>query len=166
MTAADPSTSDEDEVTIGQLDVKPGAALADEEKAGTSPQLLSRDSPAGKRGTASPATPIEDPEPPPFPEGGYGWVAVFCMFMIQFFVVGITNSVGIFTGYFVGSATFPGSANTILAFSSTLGTAGMNLYGPLTGPLAERLTYRVAACTGAIFLAAGGVIMSFANQVR
>ncbi|KAI9004011.1 major facilitator superfamily domain-containing protein [Hyaloraphidium curvatum] len=104
-----------------------------------------------------------DENPPP--EGGYGWVIVAIMFIIQFFVIGIANSVGIFTGYFVANATFPGAANTLLSFSATLTQTGMNLYGPLTGNIADRVSYRLVACTGAVLLAAGGVINSFAVYV-
>lgn len=88
-----------------------------------------------------------------------------CMFFVQFFVVGIANSVGIFTGYFVGNATFPGAQNTLLAMAATLTSAGMNLYGPFTGMAAERFGYRIVACTGALFLLAGGVVNSYAVEV-
>jgi OFA family oxalate/formate antiporter-like MFS transporter len=41
----------------------------------------------------------------------------------------------------------------------------MNLYGPITGQLAERLGYRIVACTGACFVLGGGILLSFATAV-
>lgn len=48
-------------------------------------------------------------------------------------------SVGLFTDYFVSNAVFPGAANTLLSFSATLTTTGIDFYGPITGMLAEKI---------------------------
>lgn len=98
-----------------------------------------------------------------FPDGGVlAWTSVFCQFAVHFFVLGISTSVGLFTDYFVSNAVFPGAANTLLSFASTLTTTGIDLYGPLTGLLAEKFSYRLVACTGAILVCSGGLINSFA----
>ncbi|KAI9024177.1 major facilitator superfamily domain-containing protein [Hyaloraphidium curvatum] len=106
------------------------------------------------------------PPTPDFPDGGFvAWTVVFAMFLVEFFVCGIANSVGVFIGYFVNTGTFPGAANTQLSLCASLTMVGMNLYGPVTGALADRISYRGVACTGAILTVVAGVTNSFANQV-
>lgn len=101
-----------------------------------------------------------------FPDGGFkAWISVFCQFVAHFWAIGISTSVGVFTDYFVGNAVFPGAQNTLLSWSATLMTVGLDLWGPLTGYLAERFSYRLLACTGAVLIAAGGIINSFAVAV-
>lgn len=53
---------------------------------------------------------------PYFPDGGYGWVVVGCMFATNLVTWGINSSFGVFLSFYVENDYFPGATQLQFAF--------------------------------------------------
>ncbi|KAJ0276176.1 hypothetical protein CBS470a_010930 [Colletotrichum nupharicola] len=96
-----PSIQDNDHGGVVQMPDSVSRAAESEKRNDTSPSQ-----------TSSPRT-SEEVE---FKEGGYGWVVVACVFLINAHTWGLNSSYAVFLAYYLNSGAFPGASPITLAF--------------------------------------------------
>ncbi|WYZ35736.1 hypothetical protein EsH8_X_000383 [Colletotrichum jinshuiense] len=120
------------------------------EKDGGSPT-----SPAGSR-------PNEQVE---FKEGGYGWVVVGCVFLINAHTWGINSSYAVFLAYYLNSGAFPGATPISLAFVGGLSFSIALLIAPVVTFCIPRLGTQLTLGTGVVIQAVALIGASFTTQI-
>lgn len=65
------------------------------------------------------------------PNGGYGWVCTFCVFLITVHTWGINSAWGVILAHFLSHSTFPGASRIEYAFIGGLSICQALLIGPL-----------------------------------
>ncbi|KAI9040181.1 MFS general substrate transporter [Aspergillus affinis] len=65
------------------------------------------------------------------PDGGYGWVCTFCVFMITVHTWGVNSAWGVILAYFLSNSTFPGAGHLDYAFIGGLSISQCLLIGPI-----------------------------------
>ncbi|KXS14951.1 MFS general substrate transporter [Gonapodya prolifera JEL478] len=105
--------------------------------------------------------------PPPYviPDGGYGWVIVYAVFMITFICVGLPSAWGVYQRQFYYEQYFPGATNFQLAFIGSVGAGCQMLFGSAGGRVSDKIGPRNTALLGTVFMTTGLVLASFATQV-
>ncbi|KAK9720537.1 hypothetical protein K7432_004081 [Basidiobolus ranarum] len=99
------------------------------------------------------------------PDGGFGWLVVFGCFLVNFVVLGVQYTYGIYQEYYYTVLFQKQEKISTLSLVGTLSTTLTAILGIFTGRLIDRYGYRTIASTGAIFLTAGLIAASFANKV-
>nr|QFR37148.1 MFS transporter [Cyberlindnera americana] len=99
------------------------------------------------------------------PDGGYGWVCVFCAFLILFSTWGNNSAFGVYLAYYIDNDTFPGSTRMDFAWIAGLIVFGAQAFAPFA-MIADRmigfkLTMSIALCTHF----AGYLLASFATKI-
>jgi len=97
------------------------------------------------------------------PDGGYGWLVVFCGFSVQFITVGMQNSSGTMLPALLKEYNQSEGAT---AWVGSLGIGVMFLCGPLTTRMCERYSCRTVGCIGAFLCVFGLVMSSFAKSLE
>ncbi|KFY57751.1 hypothetical protein V497_05302 [Pseudogymnoascus sp. VKM F-4516 (FW-969)] len=130
----------------------PGSSETDTEKAAA-------EAPVG-------LAPLADlPVPDVCPDGGYGWVVVACVFLINAHTWGINSSYGIFLSYYLSHSFFPSATPLHYAFVGGLSIAMSQVVSPLATFLIRRHGIYVPLLLGLVLQTAALLGASFAWQI-
>lgn len=99
------------------------------------------------------------------PDGGYGWIVVFCSFVFNFTSFGSNASYGTFLNYYLSHDAFPDSTSLDFAFIAGLSTGTCLIIAPLTSILIRRIGYRITIILGMLIQFASFMGASFATKV-
>ncbi|KAK0475833.1 major facilitator superfamily domain-containing protein [Armillaria novae-zelandiae] len=99
------------------------------------------------------------------PDGGYGWVCVFCSFVVHFFALGIESSWGVYQSHYFTSHDLGPISSSDLAWVGSIQATGQPLVGILAGILAQRIGYRLTGFIGTCIMCIGLVSASFSTHV-
>ncbi|KAG8229385.1 hypothetical protein J437_LFUL000906 [Ladona fulva] len=91
------------------------------------------------------------------PDGGWGWVVVFGVALMNMTTQSLVSSFGLLFGDWLESK---GESTAGAALIMSVMVATTNLSGLLTGPVIRRFSYRKVALSGAILTASGLIITS------
>ena len=104
-------------------------------------------------------------EPPPSPNGGYGWVCVVCVALINAHTWGLNSSYGVFLAYYLANNVFPGATYLEFAFVGSLSIACALLVSPVATIFTRKFGTRTTLFTGVVFETASLIGASFASQI-
>ncbi|KAK6000036.1 hypothetical protein QM012_004024 [Aureobasidium pullulans] len=104
-------------------------------------------------------------EPPPAPNGGYGWVCVVCVACINGHTWGLNSSYGVFLAYYLANNVFPGATYLEFAFVGSLSIACALLVSPVATIFTRKFGTKTTLFTGVAFETASLIGASFANQI-
>ncbi|KAG7440738.1 MFS general substrate transporter [Guyanagaster necrorhizus] len=99
------------------------------------------------------------------PDGGYGWICVFCSFIVHFFALGIESSWGVYQSHYFTSHDLGPVSNSDLAWVGSIQATGQPLVGILAGILAQRIGYRLTGFIGTCIMGIGLISASFSTHV-
>lgn len=112
---------------------------------------------------AGPPPPDETAKIPP-PDTGYAWVMVFCCFLIHAIIISPMYSFGVYSRYWVESATFPGVSLTVLTITGAASAALCPGVGPIAGRLVDMYGGRYICLGGVLGCFASFLLASFSTQ--
>ncbi|KAI2996971.1 hypothetical protein CBS147346_9056 [Aspergillus niger] len=99
------------------------------------------------------------------PNGGYGWICVVCICLINAHTWGINGSYGVFLAHYISADVFPGTSSLIYALIGGL-TVSMCLVISPVGVLTTRLWgTQTTLLIGVFFQTAGLVAASFSHKI-
>ncbi|KAI5212411.1 MFS general substrate transporter [Aureobasidium subglaciale] len=104
-------------------------------------------------------------EPPPAPNGGYGWVNVACVCIINGHTWGLNSSYGVFLAYYLANNVFPGATYLEFAFVGSLSIACALLVSPVATIFTRKFGTKTTLFTGVAFETASLIGASFASQI-
>ena len=99
------------------------------------------------------------------PDGGYGWVCTFCVFLINANTWGVNSSWGIFLDRYVEWNTFPGATKLQYSMIGGLSIASALFIAPVTAASQKYLGTRPTMLLGALITFAGLFSVSAATQI-
>jgi hypothetical protein len=99
------------------------------------------------------------------PDGGYGWVCTFCVFMIEANTWGVNSCWGIFLDRYMTWDTFREATGFEYAMIGGLSISQALLVSPLTAALQKRIGTRLTMLLGAALVFAGVFSASAATQI-
>ncbi|RDW66231.1 hypothetical protein BP6252_09866 [Coleophoma cylindrospora] len=99
------------------------------------------------------------------PDGGYGWVCVAAVFLINAHTWGINSSYGIFLSHYLTQNTFPGATSLEYAFVGGLSISMACFFAPLATISTRQLGTRTTLLIGVIFEAGALLGASFATRI-
>ncbi|THV49012.1 hypothetical protein BGAL_0216g00160 [Botrytis galanthina] len=99
------------------------------------------------------------------PDGGYGWVCVACVFLINGHTWGVNSSYGVFLAHYLGSDTFPGATSLEYAFVGGLSISLALLTAPVATSCTRKFGTRVTLAIGIVLETAGLLGASFAYEI-
>ncbi|KAK9688549.1 hypothetical protein K7432_014375 [Basidiobolus ranarum] len=97
-------------------------------------------------------------------EKGWVWLIVLGSFCVHFIVFGLEFTFGVFQQYYE-QVKFTQHSSKEIALVGTIESTTCYVVGVLSGPLAERLGFRLSILTGSVILAASLIGASFATQL-
>ncbi|GJC91114.1 putative transporter MCH2 [Colletotrichum liriopes] len=100
-----------------------------------------------------------------FKEGGYGWVVVGCVFLINAHTWGLNSSYAVFLAYYLNSGAFPGASPIALAFVGGLSFSVALLIAPIVTFCIPRIGTQATLSIGVVVQAAALVGASFTTQI-
>ncbi|KAF2227829.1 major facilitator superfamily domain-containing protein [Elsinoe ampelina] len=117
---------------------------------------------------------VEQVAPPPstaavvapeydIPDGGYGWVCIACVAMVNFNTWGCATSYGIYLAYYLNANIFPGASALDFALIGGLQFAISMLLAPIVTPTSRRLKTRPTMAIGIVIMSLGYILAGFAN---
>ncbi|CAF9905442.1 MAG: hypothetical protein ALECFALPRED_000617 [Alectoria fallacina] len=101
----------------------------------------------------------------PPPDGGYGWVCVASVFIVNGFTWGVTASYGIYLAYYLSANIYPDASSIDFAFIGSLNFSMAMLVAPVVTILARKFGTQTPMLIGALLLGAGYISASFARRV-
>ncbi|KAI0011257.1 major facilitator superfamily domain-containing protein [Xylariaceae sp. FL0662B] len=110
------------------------------------------------------------PPPPPqqdeFKEGGFGWVVIFAVFLVNFHTWGLNSTFAVFLAYYLETGAF-GTSPLGYAFVGGLSISIALLASPLATALAgwKRCGTRATIFVGAVLETVGFIGSSFATEL-
>ncbi|KAJ4424782.1 hypothetical protein N0V82_000501 [Gnomoniopsis sp. IMI 355080] len=109
---------------------------------------------------------MSDLEPPKeFKEGGYGWVVVMTVFLINMHTWGMNSAYAVFLAYYLNSDTFPGASPIDFAFVGGLSISIALLFAPLATVVIRKFGTRTCLQIGVILETAAFIGASFTSQI-
>ncbi|KAJ5953581.1 major facilitator superfamily domain-containing protein [Penicillium verhagenii] len=111
----------------------------------------------------------KDPEHarPPAPieiDGGYGWICVMCVFLINAHTWGINSSYGVFLAHYLATNTFPGASDLDFAFVGGLSLSMAQFIAPVATITTRALCFGLGM--GMQFSATVGIIPQWFTRRR
>lgn len=100
-----------------------------------------------------------------FPDGGYGWVVIGCMFFSNMVTWGINSSFGVFLSFYLQNDYFPGATPLQFAFVGGLSLSLAMAVGPVSNYLSKAVGFRYTMCAGAAMLAGGQILAGFSKHI-
>ncbi|KAL3229726.1 putative transporter ESBP6 [Nakaseomyces bracarensis] len=99
------------------------------------------------------------------PDGGYGWVCAFCVFLVMFSTWGCNSGFGVFLGFYLNNDTYPGASKYDYAF-----TAGLTVFlgqglAPFVMVLMRVIGLKPTMLFGDALLLAGFLLASFSKKI-
>ncbi|KAF3764890.1 MFS general substrate transporter [Cryphonectria parasitica EP155] len=104
-------------------------------------------------------------QPKEFKEGGYGWVVVLTVFLINMHTWGLNSAYAVFLAYYLSSDVFPGSTAIDFAFVGGLSISIALLFAPLATIVIGKFGTRVCLQIGVVLETAAFVGASFTSQI-
>ncbi|CAG8958889.1 hypothetical protein HYFRA_00012886 [Hymenoscyphus fraxineus] len=127
----------------------------------------------GSTSVASEKTAVRDPEQtlqtdttedvPP--DGGYGWVCVACIFLINAHTWGVNSSYGVFLAHYLEANTFPGATPLHYAFVGGLSISMAFVLAPLATFTTRKFGTKTALFVGVTFEMIGLLGASWATEI-
>ncbi|KAK8246977.1 major facilitator superfamily domain-containing protein [Phyllosticta capitalensis] len=113
-----------------------------------------------------PAPVVAQPEtaPPVSPDGGYGWVCCFAVFLINAHTWGINSAYGVLLAHFLTTNTFPGATHLDFAFVAGLSLSMAQLISPIATISTRKFGTRVTLLIGVFFETLALIGASFAKE--
>ncbi|KAF1357045.1 major facilitator superfamily domain-containing protein [Delphinella strobiligena] len=99
------------------------------------------------------------------PDGGYGWINVFLVFLINAHTWGLNSSYSIFLSHYLSSGTFPGATHLEYAFIGGLSIGCAYLVSPLVTLSIRKLGTGTTLAIGACLEAGSLIAASFAREI-
>ncbi|CZT05034.1 related to protein MCH2 (monocarboxylate permease homolog) [Rhynchosporium agropyri] len=110
--------------------------------------------------------PSEDQKPDDVPpDGGYGWLVVACVCLINAHTWGINSSYGVFLAYYLDYDTFPGASALEYAFVGGLSISMALIIAPLATVCVGRFGTRFTLGIGIVLETAGLLGASWAYEI-
>ncbi|KAK1953681.1 major facilitator superfamily transporter [Colletotrichum sublineola] len=100
-----------------------------------------------------------------FKEGGYGWVVVGCVFLINAHTWGLNSSYAVFLAYYLNSGAFPGASPIALAFVGGLSFSVALLIAPIVTFCIPRIGTQASLGIGVVIQAAALIGASFTTEI-
>lgn len=113
--------------------------------------------------SSSSSPPVRDPAEPP--DGGYGWVCVLCVAIINAHTWGINSSYGVFLAFYLSNSVYPGATSLQFAFVGGLSISMCFLAAPLATLSTNRFGLRPTMFAGTLLEAAGLIGASFSTEI-
>lgn len=114
----------------------------------------------------SPAAPsAAAPTPDSPPDGGYGWICVACVFLINAHTWGLNSSYGVFLAYYLSHSTFPSASALDFAFVGGLSISQALLVAPVATLVTRTFSTRATLLVGIALETLSLIGASFATQV-
>lgn len=119
-------------------------------------------------------TPHEDHEkqqPPPtnpmddIPDGGYGWVVVFAVFLMNFALWGANAGFAIYFSYYLNDDIFPGGTKLDYSLVGGIAFGAGLLFTPLINLLSTKITTKGTLVVGNLCQFAGLMLASFSTKL-
>ncbi|KAJ9667858.1 hypothetical protein H2201_002044 [Coniosporium apollinis] len=117
----------------------------------------------GPAATEIPQQAIEGPEPPP--DGGYGWVCVLSVFIINGFSWGVLASYGVCLAYYLETDLFPGATSLDYAFIGGLNFGCAMLVATPVTSLTRILGTHIPMYIGVCLQTGGFIAASFSSRI-
>ncbi|KAI8999673.1 major facilitator superfamily domain-containing protein [Hyaloraphidium curvatum] len=100
------------------------------------------------------------------PDGGYGWIVVACVFLFNFYTIGVQQSYSIFIGYYL-NVLFAGTVNASQVSLTVSMMSGFSfLLGPFVGRLTDQYGPRLTALIGVVLMVIANVSASFCTTIQ
>ncbi|PQE25913.1 hypothetical protein CJF30_00000649 [Rutstroemia sp. NJR-2017a BBW] len=99
------------------------------------------------------------------PDGGYGWVCVACVFLINAHTWGVNSSYGIFLSHYLSSNTFPGASSLEYAFVGGLSISLALFVAPVATICTRKFGTQATLSVGIGLETAGLLGASFAHRI-
>ncbi|VUC35787.1 unnamed protein product [Clonostachys rosea] len=104
-------------------------------------------------------------DPPPPPNGGYGWVCTACVATINGHSWGLNSSYGVFLAYYLAHDVYPGASSLEYAFVGSLSFSCALLISPLATIGVRRFGTKPTILLGVVLESASLIAASFATQI-
>ncbi|KXN74347.1 MFS general substrate transporter [Conidiobolus coronatus NRRL 28638] len=98
-------------------------------------------------------------------DGGYAWVVVVGSFLVHFVVLGFMYSFGVFFRFYLQNDFKDKMDEFTGAFIGTLSNCILALMGLCSGPLTDKIGYRITLSIGCILFLLGQLLASFSTEV-
>lgn len=109
---------------------------------------------------------IKDSKPTDVPpDGGYGWVCVACVFLINGHTWGVNSSYGVFLAHYLANNTFPGATSLEYAFVGGLSISLALFTAPVATICTRKFGTQITLAVGILFETAGLLGASFAYEI-
>lgn len=102
-------------------------------------------------------------EPPP--NGGYGWVCTFCVFMINAHTWGVNSAWGVILAHFLAHSTFSHASRIQYALIGGLSISQALLIGPLVTKTQGLVGTSITLLLGTVLIFAGLLAASYADKI-
>jgi len=99
------------------------------------------------------------------PDGGYGWVCVACVFLINGHTWGVNSSYGVFLAHYLSYNTFPGATALDYAFVGGLSISMALIISPLATICTRKFGTQTSLSIGILFETAGLLGASWASRI-
>ncbi|KAF2452407.1 major facilitator superfamily domain-containing protein [Lineolata rhizophorae] len=109
--------------------------------------------------------PAERPRADTPPNGGYGWVCVACVFIVNGHTWGLNSSYGVFLAHYLSTNTFPNASPLDFAFIGGLSISMALLISPLGTIITRLYGTRATLSLGIVFQTASLLGASFASRI-
>ncbi|KAH6649955.1 major facilitator superfamily domain-containing protein [Chaetomium tenue] len=122
---------------------------------------------SGEKGTGSDESPVEtdSPEEAEFKEGGYGWVVVFSVLLVNAHTWGLNSSYAVFLAYYLRSGTIAGASPLGFAFVGGLSISISLLVSPLATWSIGRFGTATSLRIGVVLEAISFIGASFSTHI-
>lgn len=99
------------------------------------------------------------------PNGGYGWVCVICVFLINAHTWGLNSSYGVFLAHYLDTDAYPGATRLDFAFVGGLSISMAMAIAPVATLTTRKFGTRVTLFLGIFFETFALIGASFASQI-
>lgn len=99
------------------------------------------------------------------PDGGYGWVVLFCVWLIMFSTWGCNSGFGVFLAFYLNENTFPGATKYDYALIAGLTVCLGQGFSPFVMVVMRIIGIRGTMLIGAALMIAGFILASFATKL-
>ncbi|KAK9364363.1 major facilitator superfamily domain-containing protein [Lipomyces kononenkoae] len=99
------------------------------------------------------------------PDGGYGWIVVASIFLINAHSWGMTSSYAVFLAYYLSHNTYPNATNLDYAFIGGLSFSMAFATAPIVNFCVKHFGSKLTLCIGVLFQTAAFIGASFATEI-
>ncbi|KAL0935670.1 uncharacterized protein CTRU02_210261 [Colletotrichum truncatum] len=104
-------------------------------------------------------------DPPPVPDGGYGWIVTISVALINGHSWGISSVYSVFLADFIAHDTFPGTTKLQYALVGSLSVGCTLFIAPAMTVIVRKIGTRPTMLVGALFQSAGLVCASLSKEI-